>query len=150
MRACTPVLWGRIGAPEHLGRADCFSIMEGLLANLSYTLPSRPVLSMEFHEGHRSFDRLFFRLQFKHRVPAENLLSLGEGPIGHSNLSPRQLDARAPRSGCETAAVDHLAGFRRLFGELCHGVHQPLWRRTRILGGLDYHHESHRHNSFLL
>jgi len=45
--------------PEHLVRADRASIVEGLLANLGLSLPARPVLLVEFHKGHRSFDRLF-------------------------------------------------------------------------------------------
>src|SRR5712691_1780901 len=68
-------------------RADCAVIQEGLLTNLGLALPARPVLLMQFHETHRAFDRLLLRLQFKHSVPTEDFLSLGEGPIGHGNLS---------------------------------------------------------------
>src|SRR5713101_3120257 len=68
-------------------RADCAVIQEGLLTNLGLALPARPVLLMQFHETHRAFDRLLLRLQFKHSVPTEDFLSLGEGSIGHGNLS---------------------------------------------------------------
>src|ERR1700730_11906900 len=81
--------------PEHLVRADCSSIQEGELANLGLAIPARPVLLMKFHEPHRTFDRLFFRLQFKHRVPAKDFLGLGKRPVSHGKLSSRQPDARA-------------------------------------------------------
>jgi len=57
------------------------------LANLGDALPARPVLLMEFHEPHRPFDRLFFRLQFEHRVPAKDFLGLGKRPVSDVKLS---------------------------------------------------------------
>src|ERR1700730_14039578 len=80
--------------PEHLVRADCSSIQEGQLANLGHAIPARPVLLMKFHEPQCTFDRLFFRLQFKHRNPTEDFLSLGECPVSHAKLSSRQPDTR--------------------------------------------------------
>src|SRR2546430_7915150 len=41
------------------------------LANLGLALPAGPELLVKFHEAHCSFDRLFFRLQLKLRVPTD-------------------------------------------------------------------------------
>ena len=69
------------------------------LANLGLALPSRPVFFVKFHETHRSFDRLFLRLQVKLRIAADNFLGLGERSVGHLDLPTRKPDAGALRSG---------------------------------------------------
>src|ERR1700720_3310409 len=113
------------------------------LADLGLTLPARPVLVMKLHETPRSLDRIFLRLQFKHREPAEDFLGLRERPVGDGNFSSRQPDTGAGRGWAKSAAFDHFTGLGCFFGELVHGVHQFLWWRTRFLGGFDHHHESH-------
>ena len=52
------------------------------LADLGLALPSRPVFLVKFHEALCAFDGLFFRLQLKDRIPADDLLGLGERPVG--------------------------------------------------------------------
>src|SRR5882724_4453191 len=113
------------------------------LANLSFAFPSRPVLLVKFHEELRAFDRLFFRLQVKLRIPADNLLGLREWPVNDGDLPSLKPDAGALSSGTEPPAADHRAGFDRLFAELANGLHQFLGRKAPFLGGLNNHHESH-------
>src|SRR6202521_6400412 len=93
------------------------------LANLGLAFPSRPVFFVKFHKVPRPFDRLCFRLQFKLRIPADNLLSLGEWSVDHGKLPPGESDAGARSSWEESPAADHRAGFDGLFAELPNGVH---------------------------
>src|SRR6266850_8041007 len=65
------------------------------LANLGFAFPSGPVFLVKFHEELRAFDRLFFRLQVKLRIPADNLLGLREWPVYDGDLPPLEPDARA-------------------------------------------------------
>src|SRR6266446_1325165 len=113
------------------------------LANLSLAFPSRPVLLVKFHEELRALDRLFFRLQVKLRIPADNLLGLRERPVNDGDLPSLKPDAGALSSGTEPPAADHRTGFDRLFAELANGLHQFLGRKAPFLGGLNNHHESH-------
>src|SRR5438309_5062179 len=118
------------------------------LANFGLALPARPVFPVKFHEAQRSFDRLFFRLQLKDRIPADDFLGLGERPVDRGYLPSREADARAHRSGGQSAAFDHGPGFDRLFAQLPNGVHKFLGRMAEVLGVFDQHHESHRQISF--
>src|SRR6202165_4324369 len=63
------------------------------LANLGLALPDRPVFLVKFHEAHRGFDRLFLRFQLKLRVAANNLLGLGERPVGHGDRKSTRLNS---------------------------------------------------------
>src|SRR2546425_4481148 len=118
------------------------------LANFGLALPARPVFPVKFHEAQRSFDRLFFRLQLKDRIPADDFLGLGEGPVDRGYLPSRKPDARARRGWGQPAACDHRAGFDRLFADLRHRLHEFLGWGARVLGVFDQHHESHRSISF--
>src|SRR6266436_4102174 len=117
------------------------------LANLSLAFPSRPVLLVKFHEELRAFDRLFFRLQVKLRIPADNLLGFREWPVNHGDLPSLKPDAGTLSSGTEPPAADHRAGFDRTFAEFPDSLHQLLGREAPFLGGLNNHHESHFHFS---
>src|SRR5207245_3376890 len=118
------------------------------LANFGLALPARPVFLVKFHEAQRPFDRLFFRLQLKNRIPTYDFLGLGERPVDRGYLPPRKPDACAHRSWGQPAAIDQRAGFDRLFAKLRHRVHEFLGRRARVFSVLDQHHESHRQISF--
>src|SRR5437667_1138492 len=118
------------------------------LANFGLALPARPVFPVKFHEAQRSFDRLFFLLQLKDRIPADDFLGLGERPVDRGYLPSRKPDARAHRGWGQPAACDHRAGFDRLFAELRHRLHEFLGWGARVLGVFDQHHESHRYISF--
>src|SRR5260370_39477027 len=113
------------------------------LANLGLSFPARPVFLVKLHEEDRRLDRLFPRLQLKLSKAADDLLSLGEGPVGHSHLPPKESDAGALHSGGEPPAPEHRSGFVRLFAKLRNGIHERLGWRALVLGVLDYHHESH-------
>src|SRR3984893_2697558 len=65
------------------------------LTNLGLALPARPVFLVKFHEADRRFDRLFLRFQLKLRIAADNLLGLGERPVGHAHPCPGKPDASA-------------------------------------------------------
>src|SRR5438132_1217878 len=93
------------------------------LANFRLALPPRPVFFVQFHKAQRPFDGLFFRLQLKDRIPADNFLGLGEGSVDLGYLSLRKPDARAHRGGSQPAACDHRAGFNRLLTELVDCLH---------------------------
>src|ERR1700730_3011924 len=79
----------RVSRPKHLVRGNSPIVQERLLANLGLALPLWPELLMKFHKPHCPFDRLFLRLQFKHRVPAEDFLSLSERPVSDGNFPSR-------------------------------------------------------------
>src|SRR5882762_2883027 len=117
------------------------------LANFGLTLPAGPVFLVKFHEVRRRFDRLFFRLQLKDRISADDFLGLGERPVGPSQLPSRNPHARAHRRRGEPAGCDHRSSFVRLFAELCNGVHEFFGRNALVLSGLDQHHKSHRDTS---
>src|SRR5205807_4641527 len=85
------------------------------LANLGLALPSRPVLLVKFHKLLCRVDRLLLRIEFELRVPADNFLGFGEGPIDDLDLSSGQADACALRSRSEPTAAQHPAFFDRLF-----------------------------------
>ena len=98
---------------------------------------------VKLHEDHRRFDRLFPRFQLKLSIAADDLLSLGEGPVGHGHLPPGESDAGALRCWGEPPAPEHRSGFVRLSAKLRNGIHERLGRRALVLGMLDDHHESH-------
>ena len=105
---------------------------------------------VKFHEADRRFDRLLLRFQLKLRIATDNLLGLGERPVGHGHLPPGKPDAGAQRRWPEPPAPEHRAGFGLVFGQLRNSIHQLLGRRALILGVLDYHHESHRSVSLIV
>ena len=52
---------------------------------------------------------------------------------------------RASARGLAAGAT--LPAIFALVAELRNGIHELLGRKAPLFGGLDYHHESHRHNS---
>src|SRR5260370_24649405 len=93
------------------------------LANFGLTLPAGPMYFVKFHEARRRFDRFFFRLQLKLRIPADNLLGLGKGPVCYIELPPGKPDAGSRSSWEEYLVAEHRAGFGRVLAELPNGVH---------------------------
>src|SRR5712664_1212942 len=79
------------------------------LANLGFAFPSRPVLLVKFHEALRAFDSLFFRLQVKLRIPADDFLGFRERPVNDGDLPSLEPDAGALSRGTESPAADHRA-----------------------------------------
>jgi NADPH2:quinone reductase len=116
-------------------------------AAAAQAFPARPVLAVQLHEAQRRFERLFVRLELHERKSAADFLGLGEGAVDYSDLSLRESDALARRGWGEPAAYDHLPRLDRFRDQLAHGIHEFLRRRALVLGGLDHHHESHRHCS---
>src|SRR6266481_2652129 len=114
------------------------------LANFGLALPAGPVFLVKFHEARRSFNRFFFRLQLKDRIPADDFLGLGERPVDRGDLPSRKADARARRRRRKPAAVAYRAGLDRLFTQLRHRLHKFLGWSALVLSRLDQHHESHR------
>src|SRR5262249_54235188 len=77
----------------------------------------------------------------------DQFLRLREGAIDDGPLGAGESDACALRTRVEPFAREHHAGLHQLFVELSHRGQQLLVRhhpRLRVLGGLDYRHESHR------
>src|SRR5260370_35230621 len=50
------------------------------LTNFGFAFPSLPLFPVKFHEARRRFDRLFFRLQLKRRIPSSTSLGQVEQP----------------------------------------------------------------------
>ncbi len=65
------------------------------LANFGLAFPARPVFLVKLHKALCPFDRFFFRLEVEDRIPADDFLGLGEGPVDRADLSLREPDARA-------------------------------------------------------
>src|SRR6185369_2919673 len=102
------------------------------------------MLFVKLHETDRRPDCLFFRFQLELRVAADNLVGLGEGPVGYDHPSSGEADSGPLGRWPEAPAPEHRSGFDLLFGELRNRVHQRLGWMALILRVLDYHHESHR------
>src|SRR5262245_16665220 len=101
---------------------------------------------MDQQEASRQLDGLFLRLHLHDRVAADQLLRLGEGPVGHGHLPAREPQQRALRAGGQAAHPDQHAGSGHLLGELADGGHEPRVRRGARLvvpSGPGDQHESH-------
>src|SRR5882724_2598109 len=91
-------------------------------------------------------DRLFFGLHLPQPETGDQLLRLGEGPVGHGPLVSRKFDTRALRARLQPLRREQHAGFRQLFIELPHqgeGFFVGEDPGLGVLVGFDQHHESH-------
>ena len=113
------------------------------LANFSLAFPAGPVLLVKFHETQSGLDCIFLRREFEDRITADKLFGLGEGAVGGGDFATGKADARTHRGGGKPAALNHCAGFYRVFGELADGVHEFLGRSAAALDRFYEHHESH-------
>src|SRR5262245_50517167 len=77
----------------------------------------------KFEESLGPFDCLFLRFDLKQRKTADYFLRLGEGTIGHGELSSGDPDARAFRAGLASLGGEEYARFGHLFDELSHRGH---------------------------
>src|SRR5262245_8398156 len=93
-----------------LGREDLGREVRSLehLANLDLGLATRVGLGATLDP----FDRLFPRLHLDHPEAGDQLLRLGEGPVGDGALPPGKPDARALRARLEPLAREQDAGLR--------------------------------------
>src|SRR5215470_5294507 len=67
---------GSLPRKKALLRLGCEVFGPEHLTDLRFALPTGPVFLVELHEAHRALDCLLLRLQFKLRVPADDLFSL--------------------------------------------------------------------------
>src|SRR5713226_9858200 len=91
------------------------------LANLALAVAGH------LHEAPGHLDRLLFRLHLDDRVTNDQLLRLGEWPVGHGELASSESNASALRTGEDPAGVEQDSSFRRVLAE--------LGERGHLLGG---------------
>src|SRR2546422_9421734 len=113
------------------------------LANLALAVPPWPVLLVQSHEGPRGFERLISRLRLEYGIAADDLLGLGEGPVGHGQLASGHADPCARRGRGESSGLDQRAIPDGVLGELGDGGQERLGRRPLVLGRLHDRKESH-------
>src|SRR5437870_8842861 len=92
-------------------------------------------------------DRFLEVLHLPDPEPRDQLLGLGERPVGHRALGAGEAHARALGARLQPLARLHDAGLHQLLVELAHLVEKlragkPA--RLAVLGRLHHHHESHR------
>src|SRR5262249_5234115 len=74
----------------------------------------------KFEESLGPLDRLFLRFDLKQREAADHFLRLGEGTVGHGELSFGDPDPRAFRARLASLGGEEHAGLGHLFDELSH------------------------------
>src|SRR6266581_1441983 len=99
-------------------------------------LENLPDLDLGFGSRHRiraaldPFDRLLLRLHLPQPEAGDQLLRLGEWPVGHRALVSREFDARALRARMEPLTREHHARLHKLFVVLPHLGQELLVRKN--------------------